>query len=223
MKSFVVILTITATPMIAPAFADEKMSLVSIQSPYSCEEARKLKFDEINYTALNPDSQMSVDSKYHQCKLDDEARAQGTTPRTVVIVRDPDGKIFYGTIKREDLENAQKNCTGAGQLGGAAIAIYGKATGAPGAEITGAVIQRYTNVSCASIAGALEDDNLFAVLAPLTLIGNAVGAEALTNIIPMSDADKEAIIKGATPSITEKDGKVHIDIGPGGGIGFKLP
>lgn len=214
---------IVSIAMTAPAFADEQMKLVGVQPHFSCEEAETIKFNKDAYTALNPDWQMAVDLQYQQCGINDKARAEGRSPgQQVVLATDSEGKLFYGIIRRSDLQNAARNCGGVGAIGGAAISVYGTATGTPGAEVAGAVIQEYADVSCSSIADALEGDNLYAVLAPGTLIGNAVGVEVIANILPISEADKEVLKKAATPSVKFDDGELVIDLGPGGPVGIGI-
>lgn len=218
------------------AFADT--SVAGVESQYSCADATKLKFDQKAYEAKTPTDQRIIDAQYQQCKIQQEADAKGQKPsERVVIVANPTptsdhDRVFYGTIKNEDLDNAEKNCKGGGMAGGIVLSVVGTAAGMPGAAQAGGMIYRFSDVTCKGISDAIRGNNLMVVLAPDHIVASAVGGKILNEVVAkiplVSDADKKNIqetIESATqpPSVKVEKDKVHIDVGPGGGIGIKKP
>jgi hypothetical protein len=95
-------------------FAQEqkkKNSMAHVKTGFTCEEATKLKFDEAKYRQLKIDDRVILDARWNQCDLEKNPKSG----RVAVVVTNPapregETKIFYGTMKRKDLDNATKNC-----------------------------------------------------------------------------------------------------------------
>lgn len=200
-----------------PVTAQEQMSLVSVGSTYTCEQANQISFERSAFTSLSRDEQVIVNATFQQCGREEDAQRAGKEldEQVVIVKKDDNGPIFYGIIKIADLKNAQRNCAGGGAAGGAALSLYGAATGNTGGQAAGEAVQRYSGVSCQAIANALTSDNLLVVLAPSSVIGPVVAAEVITDVLPLSPADKKNIREGlgsAIPSATIKDGEAQIEI-----------
>lgn len=215
-------------------------TLANLPEKIDCDAVEKIRFDKDVYKAKSPSERRLVDAQQIQCEIDAEAAKSGIpAEEAVVVVVNPiptgeHDRVFYGKVKKKDVENGARNCKASGAAAGIAIAVVGTASGTPGAAETGATIYQYSDVACSSLESAILGDNLMAVLAPTAVVGNAVAGKALNDIIAnvplVSGADKKKIqnlvndaVASQTPSVTITKDKVHVDIGIGGGIGIKRP
>jgi hypothetical protein len=223
---------------VAPRLASADTSAVGLQTEYSCAEAEKLKFDQKLYESKTPVDQRMIDARYQQCKINQEAAAKGEEPKErVVVVANavPTGehdRVFYGTIRTADLNNAEKNCKGGGMAAGIALTVVGTAQGMPGAAQAGGMVYEFTDVTCKGLSDAIRGDNLMVVLAPTQIVASAVGGKMINDFVAriplVSDADKRVIqktVSSATqpPKFIDRGDSIHIDPGIGGGIGIKKP
>ncbi len=229
---------VIAFPVTGDAQTSQNTVAVIVDS-YSCAEADEIKFDRSKYTSMDRQLQVIVDGTYQKCEMDKEkelARSEGKPEpdEEVVILTNPaptgeEDRLFYGTIKRADLENASKNCKGGAGVAALTVAVAGAATGAPDGGQGAALIYQYGDVVCDGLAQAVEEGNLLVILNSQMVVGHAVAKEALTDAVKsiplVSDADKENVQKlidnvTAVPEIKVDNNKVEVS---GGGVRVELP
>lgn len=201
----------------------EKEQLATVEIPYTCEEAGKLKFDQKGYEGLAVWEQTIVDAKYRMCKTPADA------PEQVIVVANPaptseNDKVFYGMVKRTDLEKAREKCHVAGAAGGAALTVTSMVgVTPPGAGELGTAIYNYSGVSCNALADNAAKGNLVTLLGPVSIVSAAVAQKLTKDVIKqiplVSKADKDKIgkvVEKATrpPSVQVGGGRVTVEAGP---------
>jgi hypothetical protein len=191
---------------------------------WSCDEANNLKFDAPRYRKLSSANQVLLDQRWKQCDLQKQQAGKRPSPEDefAVAVVNPvamskDDKILWGLVKRKDVENAEKNCKGAGQYGGAALTVYGAVTGNPAMGEIGRAAFSYGDVSCEALKDEALKGNLTALLGPHNVIARAAGKKIADDLLKgvkiVSDEDRRKLLgvldKGnqATkpPQVTIKD------------------
>jgi hypothetical protein len=216
-----------ATAQEAPP-PDDKNGIAAVKPAFSCDEANKIKFDSAAYSALSPDERVLVDAQWNKCDFDKRRRtaAPGApAPQTTVIVfanpapSPSSSRVFYGLLNQRDLDNAEKNCAGAGKAAGIALTIVGAATGADETGRLGNALYQYSGVSCRGLKSSAERQDLMVFLAPNAIVSHALQdkltKEALDKIPLISDADKkniQKVIEKATkpPEVTVNMGKCKL-------------
>lgn len=217
----------------APA-ATEKPDVIAIAAvdvQWTCQQAENLKFDKPKYLALTSIEQVVLDARWKQCTLDSEQKKQTPEDDRVVVFTNPasmgpNDKVFYGLAKRKDLDNAEKNCAGAGRAAGITLQIVGAVAGPVSAGELGSAMYTYSGVSCEALKDSLAKGNLMTFLGPQKIVGEAIQKklthDLLTNVPLISEADKKNIEKIAgkaqrvvNPSVTVKPNEVQIDYGVG--------
>lgn len=198
-----------------------QLSMVKID--YSCEQASSIKFNQITYESLPVWEQTLIDTKYRMCKTPADAE------EAYVLVVSPaatseNSKIFYGTVKRADLEKARGVCKTAGQVGGVGLNVASMVGAAvPIAGDIGTAIYNYSDVSCNAIADNAVGGNMMLLLGPTSIVAHATAsklAKDTINLIPLvSTADKKNIADlvdkvTAPPSISVGRVNVNIQAGP---------
>lgn len=206
-------------------FAEESENVIqAVSTEYSCEQADSLKFDKDKYTKLDGTTRVIVDAQWQQCQI----RAEQNNNDEIVLIVNPapisdNNRLFYGLLRRQQLEEAKKACDQGGQLAGVSLMVVGTATGAPGVSELGAAAFKYSDVSCTSLKNQLMKGNVLAALMPSMIVNNAVinkiTKDAVSNIPLLSGADKDNInklINKATepPSVEVTKKHVVIKTGP---------
>ena len=123
--------------------------------------------------------QVLLDAQWQKCEAD---KAGGE--KTVVVMTNPaptegSSKVFSGTIRRKDLENAAKNCAGGGKIIGASLVVVGAATGVDSTGQLGQGIYEYSGVGCGDLNQAIGKGNVMALLGPTAIVGHAEQARRL--------------------------------------------
>lgn len=221
----------TASGVAASSTVDEApdRSIGYVRTAYTCKQADALKFNKKAFAGLHPDNQMIVDGVYQNCQIlalrSKQSAQEKEDGDEVVMFANPvpvkgGSKVFYGRVKRKDLENARKNCRRGGKAVGVSLMVAGAATGVDATGQLGTAIYEYSGVSCDALKEEVAGDNLMALLAPSQIVQAAMlrklTKDSLAPIPFVSDADKRKIVdavgKGAAPiKVKVKPGELQLE------------
>jgi hypothetical protein len=126
-------------------------ALALVQTQFTCEQVNKIRPDDNAYKQLTSTARMILNAQWDSC----EAKKNGLTPKpeddVSIIVANPvatdnDHKVFYGTLKRRDLNSAADNCAKTGKVAGIAMQVAGPSM--PDVGAAGALVYKFSGVSC---------------------------------------------------------------------------
>lgn len=222
-----------AAPTLPEAAAEgegtQKSGIGSAKTGYTCDQVDGIKFDRAAYVALKPTDRMIIDAQFQQCEA---IKKQSSVPTeedsSVILFTNPaptseDDKLFYGLVKRKDLDKAEAACATAGGAGGIAISFIGAGTGLDVAGKLGSAVYNYSGVSCQGLKNSFAEGNMLALLAPQAIVVAAVQTKIATDLlkaIPLvSNADKTNLTKAlskalAPPSVSISGSHVVVATGP---------
>jgi hypothetical protein len=204
---------------------NEANSVAAVQTEFTCETAKEIKFNETEYVKLSRVDRVLLDARWASCQRPTDGEGADDIPVVIVnpVPTSDDDRVAYGLMKRADLAKARNLCSTAGMVGGASLTIAGIASGNPAATKIGSSLFTYSDVSCASLEKNFADGNILAALGPTTIIGHAVlnkMTKNLVNNIPLlSGADKRKVKDfldkvTAPPSLTV--GRKNVEMSAGG-------
>lgn len=199
--------------------------IATVKSRFSCEDAAAKRAD-VEYKKLSAFDRTEVDVIYQKCIRATGTEEPGEVPVAMVNPKpfNENDRIFYGTISRKQLIQAQKACATGGAAAGLAFTVQGQSA-------IGSALYNYSNVGCASIADSLSSNNLYTLIGPSQIVKAAIAqkmTEDILKAVPLvSKGDKKKLEKlvgsALKPPIVNINKKnIEFETGPAK-LNFKKP
>ena len=188
----------------APAKGTQPNRIAWVETKYTCAQASEIKSAKDKYGKLDPTERGIVDLKWNQCDAAEKQKSMTEQQRqdsdSIVAFVNPaptkkSSKVLWGTAKRKDLDNLEKNCAGAGKAAGVALVVAGPAIGDEAGRV-GKATYSFSDVTCKEFKSRAPKDEAMIFLGPTQVV-----AAALAGKLTGSDFD-------AVPLLSDRNAKL---------------